>query len=654
MKNIILLLFIFISTHSEAKKRALIIAVGAYPKESEWMQISSLNDVPLIKQSLLENGFLENDIQLLLNENATKKGIEDALSKLLSISLPGDIVVIHYSGHGQQIADDNGDEVDDKDEAIVPYDAYPYYSDTYKGEKHLRDDEIGKIINNFRNKLGPNGQLLILLDSCHSGSSTRGGRCRGGKPVFAPPGWKPKSNKEDSNEAFDGVVLSKTAAPFVIISGASADESNQEYQDHGSLSYSFSKAMSELGTNFTYRQLFSKISAIMNTIVPNQTPVIDGNVDYKLFKGEYVAQQSYFAINEIQNLKLIQINAGEFNGFFEGTTIFILPAGSSKMDPSKVLANGTITKTTINSALVKLDKDLPDSNTKKYWIFVDKYTYGDIHLKVFLDSSVTDEQVKKGIDSFLTEKKLGELVQNETDSEVIISKESEGYVLNSSKGMIPFDDVASNRGDEKEISIITEKLFNYAQGEYLKKLNLKNENYEFEFKLLPVEYDNATEKVGALLPEKSMINSRGLFQVNTNSSHVVLQVTNKGKVAIYFNIVEINSKGEIHSFMPNAAYDLKDDELKIPPGKTMILKDCVYTFGPPFEKLLLKGFATSTPLNFKPTIDSRGESLRRGDENPLESFMRESYVTTRDAKAKNTSNKVNGYTTEFVYEIIKQ
>ena len=106
--------------------------------------------------------------------------------------------MIHYSGHGQQIFDDNGEEIDGKDEALVPYDAWVRYNNNYKGEHHFRDDELGSYITKFRNKLSANGQLLLLLDSCHSGSSTRGGKSRGSEAVFAPSDWKPSVNGEVS------------------------------------------------------------------------------------------------------------------------------------------------------------------------------------------------------------------------------------------------------------------------------------------------------------------------------------------------------------------------------------------------------------------------------------------------------------------------
>ncbi|SNR63068.1 Caspase domain-containing protein [Lutibacter agarilyticus] len=656
MKKIILLLFILFSLQIQAKKRALIIAVGDYPKESKWGAISSVNDVPLIKNSLLNNGFLEEDIVVLLDANATKQGILTALETLQSKSGKGDIIVIHYSGHGQQIFDDNGDEIDGKDESIVPYDAFARYSDIYKGQNHLRDDEIGNIITGFRNKLGKKGQLLVILDSCHSGSATRGGKARGGQPTFAPLDWVSKSSeKAEGSAMFEKTKLDKDPAPFIMITGASADELNYEYEGFGSLSYAFSKAMTDLGTDFTYRQLFSKINANMLVITPRQTPTIEGDIDYKLFKGEYVAQQLYFEINQITKPDIIQVNAGKLNGLFNNTTVFIAAAGTSKVDASNAISTGTITNANFNSATIKLDNALADTNYKKYWVFVDKPSYGDddYALKVFIDDkTVTDKSINDGVTAYLTENQLGEIVLDSLKSDVIITKEKSTYVLNSSKGIVPIDGVPSSRGTQK-LDLINEKLFNYAHGQYLKGLSLKNHDYEFEFKLLPVEFNQNTNKVEVFKSEDSFYSSSGIFEVNTNDSYVVLQVTNKSDRPVYFSIIEINSKGEINPFMPNNNCTLNNNERKLEPGKTMVFKDCVYSFGPPYERLLLKGFATSAPVNFQPTVETRGEGGVRAGFNPLEDFIKQSYTKSRGSEGNNTSNGVDGYTTEFVYEIIK-
>ena len=103
MKKILFALalsFCFQSIYAE--KYALIIAVGDYPKKTGWSSISSVNDVPLIEQTLLNQGFSEGNIQVLINEEATYLGIKEALNKLLERVDADDVVVIHYSGHGQQ------------------------------------------------------------------------------------------------------------------------------------------------------------------------------------------------------------------------------------------------------------------------------------------------------------------------------------------------------------------------------------------------------------------------------------------------------------------------------------------------------------------------------------------------------------------------
>ena len=62
----------------------------------------------------------------------------------MSAAPVGEVIVVHFSGHGQQIADDNHDEADRLDETVVPYDAPSRWTTGYTGERHIRDDELGK------------------------------------------------------------------------------------------------------------------------------------------------------------------------------------------------------------------------------------------------------------------------------------------------------------------------------------------------------------------------------------------------------------------------------------------------------------------------------------------------------------------------------
>lgn len=657
MKKIICFLIILASIqYCFAEKYALIIAVGDYPRSTGWSTISSVNDVPLIKQSLLNQQFLEQNITVIVNEQATKKGILDALEQLKSKLKKGDIAVIHYSGHGQQIFDDNGDEIDGKDEALVPYDAWVKYTHNYKGENHLRDDELNTIITKIRNTLGKNGQLLMLLDSCHSGSATRGGIARGGEATFAPQGWEPKDTDTTKGSAMlERELVSEDAASFVMISGASADELNYEYEGYGSLSFAFNKAMNELGSDFTYRKLFSAIAANMNVISPKQTPTIEGDIDYKLFKGEYIKQQPYFAVTKIPRADVIKIGSGKLQRLFEGTTVHILPAGTTKVEEKAIIAKGKITRATFNEAIITLDTPLQSTNEKEYWVFVDKQSYGDIALKVYFDESVKSKKATTSITAFLAENKLGEIVNDSIQADVIIEELHKNTV---------FSIITKNGGNniykqtridgDYNIASINETLFNYAQGNYLKNLKLDNLDYEFEFKLIPAEEDDLTGELKEL-ELNAFTNEAGKFQVNTTQDRVLLQVTNKSEKPLYFSIIEINSKGEIAPFMPNDNCDLNDNERLIAPGKTMTFKDCIYSFGDPYETLILKGFATASPINFEPTVKSRGVAAgTRGTTNPLEGFLGQTYSQSRGSSSASVSGTIDGYSTEFVYEIVRE
>lgn len=654
IKKLFILALLFSACSFSAEKFGLIIAIGDYPAKTGWSSISSVNDVPLIKQSLLDQDFKENNITTLMNEQATKKGILAAINSVKAKLKKGDILVIHYSGHGQQIFDDNGDEIDSKDESIVPYDAFVRYTHNYQGENHIRDDELANIIASIRNTLGKDGQLLFLLDSCHSGSATRGGKTRGGEATFAPENWKPSKNETpNGSDMVETLKLNKQdAAPFVMMSGASANELNYEYEGFGSLSFAFSKAMSELGTGFTYRQLFSKIAANMNVISPKQNPTIEGDVDYKLFKGEYVSQQAYYPIKTLLRSDVLKIQAGKLQGVFKETTVNILPAGSTKVTPEAIIATGKVVLAKYNQSNIQLDKPLKTNNEKDYWVFINEKTYGDIALKVYLDEKkITSKKIKNEIASFLETNKLGEVVTDSINSTIIISKEKDSYTLNSTNDWVEFDKNNASRGTDA-IKELKQQLFNYAQGAYLKSLNLDNKKFEFSFRLLPVAYDMATEEYGATAAPETLTREN-VFSVKPGVDHVYLEVTNHSSIPIYFSLIEINSKGEVTTFMPNDNCTLNDNERKIPAGKTMIFKDCVFSFGPPYEKLMLKGFASNKPINFQSTVKTRGVGTR-GSSNPLEQFLAKTYTQSRGGSAAKVSGKIDGYSTEMIYEIIKE
>lgn len=160
---------------SMAKKRALLIGISHYPQTTRanpctWTNIHGSNDVRLLRGTLQKQGFR---ITTLTNAQATASHIRRALKRLCQQAAKGDMVVIHFSGHGQPFEDLSGDEADGWDEAIVPYDAKKCYSRTYTGRCHIIDDELERYINSLRTTVGPRGFVYVVLDACHMGGASR-------------------------------------------------------------------------------------------------------------------------------------------------------------------------------------------------------------------------------------------------------------------------------------------------------------------------------------------------------------------------------------------------------------------------------------------------------------------------------------------------
>ena len=71
------------------------------------------NDVKNIKEYLIKaQGFKESDMLILMDDGQhhppTKKNIEQAFVRITQYSKAGDVVFVHYSGHGSRVRDTSG------------------------------------------------------------------------------------------------------------------------------------------------------------------------------------------------------------------------------------------------------------------------------------------------------------------------------------------------------------------------------------------------------------------------------------------------------------------------------------------------------------------------------------------------------------------
>jgi metacaspase-1 len=138
------------------KKLALLIGINYIGTDDELR--GCINDVYNMKK-LLKNKYNYTNFIMLTDKSITKptkNNILYYLKKIIDLSSGYSEIFFHYSGHGTYTIDNNNDEIDNKDEALVPLD--------YLNNGIILDDEIYSTIKNVK------CDMKIILDSCHSGT----------------------------------------------------------------------------------------------------------------------------------------------------------------------------------------------------------------------------------------------------------------------------------------------------------------------------------------------------------------------------------------------------------------------------------------------------------------------------------------------------
>jgi hypothetical protein len=121
-----------------------------------------VNDVVNMTGVLTEvYGFAKADIVTLTDEAATRKAMQAAILALVNGGRKGDVLYLHYSGHGANVPDANGDEADGRDEILCPTDL--------DWKAPLADDWLRATFNRLREGVS----LTVVMDCCHSGTNTR-------------------------------------------------------------------------------------------------------------------------------------------------------------------------------------------------------------------------------------------------------------------------------------------------------------------------------------------------------------------------------------------------------------------------------------------------------------------------------------------------
>ncbi len=138
-------------------KRGLTVGINDYPG-ADMDLAGCVNDANDWRTVLEGRGYT---VTTLLDGQATRAGMLDALGALIGGGAPDDSLVFTFSGHGSWLPDADGDEPDARDEMMCPYDVMR--------DQFVLDDDLHALFQKKREGV----RLYVISDSCHSGSVVR-------------------------------------------------------------------------------------------------------------------------------------------------------------------------------------------------------------------------------------------------------------------------------------------------------------------------------------------------------------------------------------------------------------------------------------------------------------------------------------------------
>ncbi|MCB0060711.1 MAG: caspase family protein [Caldilineaceae bacterium] len=384
-------------------KRALLVGINQYEKPYITPLHGCINDIALMADILCNNfGFSEENVKFLRDSEATRAGILSALDVLIDDTGENDIVVIHYSGHGSQMRDREGDEPDGFDETIVPYDSGRYEDPN----RDITDDEIyGRLLRLSQKTT----YITLIFDCCHAGTIVRdpfGMQMRWverdqrsidhlpaspitqeeplpDKQNVGPSGWLPLGDR------------------YVLIAGCRDEERSCEYLfqqgksavPHGMLTYFLCQELATSQPGTTYRDVFERAATQLAAIYTRQHPQMEGARDREIFGVRDIEPMRFVAVKERMHDRVV-LSAGAAHGMTVGSEWAIYSQATKQVvDETANLGMVEITQVHATTSDAQILTEHPPDTIVAYTRAVEEtHFYGEMRLIVDIHAPADDEQ----------------------------------------------------------------------------------------------------------------------------------------------------------------------------------------------------------------------------------------------------------------------
>jgi hypothetical protein len=525
---------------AQVTKRALLVGINKYRYSNVIPPLAgSINDIEDMKALLIGKfNFAPENILVLTDEKATHAGVIAAFENhLINKSQPGDIVVIHYSGHGSQMKDVTGQSPSGLDETLVPYDSRDPDNKVFD----ISGSELKPL---FRRLAEKTKNITVILDSCHSGTLVKGiHRVR----MIPPDQRQPPvpTRPADTNRGLAVGLSPKVQNTFLyaLIAAANSREVAFEHsvdgKERGALTYFLTRALRSAGPETTYRDVMDAVMGNVTLNYPTQHPQLEGlQADQHVFGDTDSAAQAYVLASALPDGR-ISIGSGQVHGITAGSVFDVYAPGAKSFDPpQRPTATIEITEVQPFVAYAKLVSGGMIQNFSR--AVERQHNYRGLQLLVYFDSSLGTAQLRSLTDALVGYKHV-QVVTDPNLAHLFLKRDGNSLLTLGADQTVFSPPIALS--DPDLLSKFKGQIDQWAR--WFNTLSIRNTG-----SAVSAGVQIKTKKNGATKDPFAQIGPAG--PTVYVDEEVEVTVSNKSKKDVYFALLDLQTDGSITLIYPPA------------------------------------------------------------------------------------------------------
>ncbi|CAE6524792.1 unnamed protein product [Rhizoctonia solani] len=416
----------------------LIIGINKYKQSDVHPDLlGCVGDAKSMLRYFTDLGVPEGHFRCLYDEDATRDAILNAfVNDLINNSdiKPHDPIVIYFAGHGDRMVAPRGwQTADGKVEMILPHDV-----STFDTRGHyiygIPDLTLAFLLYKLSREKGNN--ITVILDSCHSGSGTRGEvRVRASHDPNALPipteldaplrsslvvDYPSEVEHNVATKQPSGTLMAPSLETHILLAACQEEELAQEIpNENGELPSSgvFTSALLQelrqchLATT-SYRSLIRKLlkarghlSKVSLGIVPQTFQCEGRNQDRLLFSIQYSISKGKIGLISTSDNSVYRVRIGSAQGIVPGTEFGVFTGGMDPTSPPLAVLVARDVGSTI-SQLHSPDPNSPPSIPKDAYATIVKYNDHSNGVRIWVEEAVKQNTLWQTV---LNSKSLGSL-----------------------------------------------------------------------------------------------------------------------------------------------------------------------------------------------------------------------------------------------------